>query len=91
MRVGENSTTGGALLQPPHRGFAWLAWAFVLAPSPFFACFDGCLGPQVVLPFALVWVPVLTLFSLLSPLSSPLANPRLQRPALRAATEPPGR
>ena len=46
-----------------------LLWAFLLAPSPFYACFDGCLGHQVVLPLILVWVPLLTLFSLLFPLT----------------------
>jgi len=49
------------------RTFTMLMWAFVLAPSPFYFCFSGCLGPQIVLPFGLVWVPFLTLFSLLFP------------------------
>jgi hypothetical protein len=48
---------------------AWLLAAFLLAPSPFFACFDGCLGPQLVMPLILSWLPLLTIFSWLFPLT----------------------
>jgi uncharacterized RDD family membrane protein YckC len=46
-----------------------LLHAFLFAPSPFFMCFSGCLGSQLVLPLVLVWLPVLTVFSLLFPLT----------------------
>jgi len=46
---------------------AWMWSAFLWAPSPVFACFDGCLGPQLMLPFAISWVPFLTIFSWLFP------------------------
>lgn len=39
----------------------------LLAPAPFYICFDGCLGPQFVLPLIIAWLPVLTVFSLFSP------------------------
>jgi hypothetical protein len=47
----------------------WMLTAFLWAPSPVFMCFDGCLSPQVVLPLALSWVPILTLFSWIFPLT----------------------
>jgi hypothetical protein len=32
-------------------------FALFFAPAPFFMCFDGCLGPEPVLPLIIAWFP----------------------------------
>lgn len=46
--------------------FRQVMYYFLFAPVPFFMCFDDCLGSQIIMPIAVAWVMVLTIFSLLS-------------------------
>lgn len=45
-----------------------ILYALIFAPSPFYWCFDGCLGSSFVLSPAIAWITVLTIPSFLSPL-----------------------
>lgn len=56
-----------SLTTPLKKDRSFFFLAFLLAPAPFFMCFDGCLGPQFILPLIIAWVPFLTIFSFFSP------------------------
>lgn len=64
MNAISSVSQGAAKKSGPSGRFILLSIMF--APAPFFMCFDGCSSGQLLLPPALAWLPVLTIFSFFS-------------------------